>query len=261
MRLMKGAMGATIIALAALVLVSFTDAQAAPFNEQMNPVAIQKLKKLTDYMNHLQAFSVRTQSTMEDLLVSGHKVDIDVSADVIIKRPNMLRAERKGSRRTDQVFTYNGKTLTLYNPADKVYAVEALPGTIETALGFAQQTLGITIPASDLIYQNNFKLLMQGVTMAADLGKTTINGVSCDHLLFSRPGVDFQVWIADKGDPLPYKYVVTDTTTPALMSFTTYMSGWDTKQDLKKVRFGFSAPKGVKKIDFMPVNTTGGAGR
>ena len=44
---------------------------------------------------------------------------------------------------------------------------------------------------------------MQDVTLALNVGKEVIGGVKCDHLLFSRPGVDFQVWMPDSGAPLP----------------------------------------------------------
>ena len=77
------------------------------------------------------------------------------------------------------------------------------PGTIEGTLDFVRDSLGLIIPISDLVYSNAFPLLMQDVTFAAVVGKAFIGGVKCDHLLFSRPGVDFQVWVADSGKPLP----------------------------------------------------------
>ena len=134
---------------------------------------------------------------------------------MIVSRPNKLRAERKGDL-IDQIFYYDGKTLTLYNPSDKVYATEPAPGTIEELFIHVYESLGFVVPISDLVYRNAFPLLMQDVTFAAVVGKSFIGGVKCDHLLFSRPGVDFQVWVADSGQPLPRKYVVTDTSTPAL---------------------------------------------
>ena len=157
----------------------------------------------------------------------------------------------------DQVFYYDGKTLTLYNPPDKVYATEPAPGTIEGMLNFARSSLGLVIPAADLIYRNNFKLLMQGVTLATVIGKEFIGGVKCDHLLFSRPGVDFQVCVADSGDPLPYKYIVTDTGTCALISITTVMSDWNVEPVVDDAFFNFVPPNGVKKISFMPLKVQG----
>ena len=198
----------------------------------------------------MKQFSVKTQNTIEDLTDSGHRVDYDVSATVTVSRPNKLKAQRMGGL-IDQAFYYNGKTLTLYNASDKVYATEPAPGTIEGMLGFARSSLGLVIPAADLIYRNNFKLLMQDVTLAVVVGKESINGVQCDHLLFSRPGVDFQVCIADSGEPLPYKYVVTDTSTCALISISTVMSDWNAAcPEVENASFNFVPPKGVKEDFF-----------
>jgi len=224
----------------------------------MDPAATQILQKMTAYLGSMKQFSVHTQNTLEDILDSGHRVDFDVSASVIIRRPNMLRAERRGDL-IDQDFYYDGKTLTLYNPADKVYATEPAPETIEGMLDFARESLGLMIPAADLVYRNAFPLLIQDVTFAAVVGKAVIGGVKCDHLLFSRPGVDFQVWVADAGRPLPYKYVVTDTGTPMLLSITTVMSDWNTAPAVDDARFSFEPPEGVKPINFMPLETSSGS--
>ena len=64
-------------------------------------------------------------------------------------------------------------------------------------IDFARETVGILLPAADLLYRNAFPLLMQDVNLAGVVGKAVIGGVKCDHLLFSRPGVDFQVWVAE----------------------------------------------------------------
>lgn len=122
----------------------------------------------------------------------------------------------------DQVFYYDGKALTLFNPLEKVYSTQPAPATIEQALDFARESLGLVVPAADLVYRNAYSLLMKEVIFAAVIGNTMINGVKCKHPLFSKPGVDFQIWVAQDGQPLPYKYVVTDTI--ARLSISTVMS-------------------------------------
>ncbi|MEE8514755.1 MAG: DUF2092 domain-containing protein [Gammaproteobacteria bacterium] len=218
------------------------------------------MRRMTDYLGSLKQFSLQTQVTLEDLLDSGHRIDFDISASVIVSRPNKLRAERRGDV-IDQIFYYDGKTLTLYNPSDKVYARVPAPGTIEEVLNFAHDSLGLGIPAADLVYQDAFPLLMQDVTFAMVVGKTFIGGVRCDHLLFSRPGVDFQVWVADGGRPLPYKYVVTDRGSAARISITTVMSDWKVAPGVADAQFKFVAPKGAKPITFLPLYTTSGSSR
>ena len=244
-----------------LILLSGTvSTEARAQAPGVDPAATQILKQMTDYLGSLKQFTVHTQNTLEDVLDSGHRVDFDISASVIISRPNKLRSERRGEL-IDQAFYYDGKTLTLYNSSEKVYATEPAPGTIEELLDFARESLGLIVPVSDLVYRNAFLLLMHDVNFAKVVGKAVIDGVKCDHLLFSRPGADFQVWVADTGDPLPYKYVVTDTGTPELLSITTVMSDWNVSPAVADSRFTFVPPQGIKRITFMPLETGSGISR
>ena len=253
-------MAVALFALGLITLLPTVSPEVRAQGPAVDPASTQTLKRMADYLAGLKQFSVHTQNTLEDLLDSGHRVDFDVSATVIISRPNKLRAERRGER-IDQIFYYDGKTLTLYNPPDKVYATEPAPGTIEELLDYSREELALTVPAADLVYSYAFPLLMQDVIFAKIVGKTFIGGVRCDHLLFSRPGVDFQVWVADGGEPLPMKYVVTDTTTPAQVSITTVMSDWNVAPAVADGRFTFVPPQGAKQITFMPFEPSSGSSR
>jgi len=251
MKTLNFRMATVLFALGVLALSATVPTEVRAQAPAVDPAATQILKRMTDYLGSLKQFSVHTQNTLEDVLDSGYKVDFDVSANVIVSRPNKIRAERKGDL-IDQIFYYDGKTLTLYNPSDKVYATVPAPGTFEGVFKFMYESLGFLVPVSDLVYPDAFPLLMQDVTYAVVLGKTFIGGVKCNHLLFSRPGVDFQVWVADAGRPLPRKYVVTDTGTPHLLSITSVMSDWNTAPAVADARFTFVPPKGTQAITFMP---------
>jgi hypothetical protein len=224
----------------------------------VDPDAVEILRRTTDYLTGLEQFSVSAQTTFEDLLPSGHRVDYELSGKTVVSRPDKLRSERHGEQ-LDQVFFYDGKNLTLYNPADKVYATESVPGNIEDMFHFAYESLGISNPVSDLIYSNAFSLLMKDVYFAVSIGKEMIHGVRCDHLLFSRPDVDFQIWVADSGSPLPLKYVVTDTGTPQLLGITIVMQDWNTAPEVDDKMFTFVPSEGIEKISFMDAGTNSGS--
>jgi hypothetical protein len=243
------------LGLAAIALSATLSTEVRAQTLAVDPAATQILKRMCDYVGSLKQFSVHTQGTLEDLDASGHRVDYDVSAVATISRPNKIHAERKGDL-IDQVFYYDGKTLTLCNPSDKVYATVPAPATIDGALHYVRDSLGLIIPISDLVYSNSFPLLMKNVTYAKVVGKAVINGVKCDHLLFSCPGADFQVWVADSGKPLPYKYLVTDTSNPQLLSISTVLGDWKLNPRLSDSLFTFVPPKGAKPITFMPLYTT-----
>jgi hypothetical protein len=254
----KARMASTLFVLGVLALsVTVASSQVNAQTAALDPVATQSLQRMTDYLGSLKQFSVHTQNTLEDMLDSGQRIDTDISASVTISRPNKLHAERKGEL-LDQVFYYNGKTLTLYNPSSQVFATEPAPTSIEEMLDYTRESLGLIIPAADLVYRNAYPLLMQGVTSATVVGKAVINGVTCDHLAFSRPDVDFQVWVADGDQPLPCKYVVTDTSTPALISISTVMSDWNIAPAAADASFNFVPPKEAMAITFMPLDASSG---
>lgn len=250
-RLATGLFAVGVIALSATVSPKIQSQAPA-----MNPEAVKRLRAMTDHMSNLKQFNVHVRNLREDLLESGHRVDFEISANLLVQRPHKLRAERVGHL-VDQIFYYDGKTLTLFNPSDNVYATEPAAATIEEMLDFARESLDISMPVQDLVYRNAFPLLMQDVNLALVVGKETIGGVKCDHLLFSRPGVDFQVWVADSGPPLPIKYIVTDTGTPERLSITTIISDWNVNPGVADSQFTFVPPKGAKAITFMKKDASG----
>lgn len=129
--------------LMAVVFMSATCSLSA----QVDPAATGILKKMTDCVGGLKAFSVDTQTTLEDLYLSSHRIDIDVSAHAIVSRPNKIRAQRTGDL-VDQAFYYDGETLTLYSPGDEVYATVPAPETIEETLDCVLGELDLMIPVS-----------------------------------------------------------------------------------------------------------------
>jgi hypothetical protein len=232
--------------------------QPPPQPAAVDPGAVKVLRGMTDYLGGLRQFSVVALNMREDMLISDHRVDYEVTSQVIVSRPNKFKVERTGHL-AGQIFYYDGTTVTLYNPSDKVYASMPAPATIEEMLDFGRESLGLGYPISDLVYRNAFPLLMQDVTLALMIGKEAIGGVECEHLLFSRPGVDFQVWVPTSGVPLPRKYVVTDTGTPELLSITTLLTDWNVTPATVDSQFRFVPPSGTTAITF--VKSSDGAKR
>lgn len=243
-------MMAASFALAALTLSIAVAPEARAQTTAVDPAATQILRRMTDYLGGLQQFSLDTQNTFESVFESGQKIQFDVSASVVIQRPNKLRAERKGDL-VSQVVYYDGKTLTIYNPADNYYAVAAAPDNIDDTLHFARDALDIVPPSGDLIYRNAFDLLTAQLASGVVVGKSMIGGVRCDHLAFSGPVVDWQIWIADGDKPLPRKYVIVTKADPAQPEYMVLMSNWNVAPNLNDALFHFSPPQGAKKTDFL----------
>jgi hypothetical protein len=252
MNVWKRSLVAIWLSLGVLTSLAIFSADAGTDTSAVDPAAVRILKQMTDFLDTQQHFSLLTQSTIEELHFSGHRVDYELTSNVTVKRPNKLRAVRKGELMDQRLF-YDGKTLTMYNPLQQVYATKPAPATIEEMIDYARETVGVLLPAADLLYRNAFPLLTQKLTLAVVVDKAVVGGVKCDHLLFSNADVDFQLWVAEGKQPWPCKYVVTETSTPARLSISTVMSDWNLTPVVDDALFKFVPPKGTEAIDIIPL--------
>ena len=215
----------------------------------IDPEAQRLLKASTDFLARQKQFSAETRNTLEVVLKSGQKIELNHTARVSAQRPNKLRAERSGDL-VNQVFVYDGASLTLYNAANKTYSQAAAPGTLDGMLDFARTKLDIVAPAGDLLYSDAFTGLMAEVTEGFVAGQAVIEGTLCDHLAFRAPHVDLQVWVQRGTQPLPRKLVITTRDMPGAPQFAVTMTRWNLKPTFGAQTFSFKPPAGAVKIDF-----------
>jgi hypothetical protein len=190
------------------------------------------------------------------VLVNGQKLQFHSAARFTLQRPNKLRAERVGDV-VSQSFYYDGRTLTLFNPNDGVYATVPAPGTLDAAVDFARDSLDVVAPAGDLITTDAYQRLMADSTSGFVVGKSVVEGVRCDHLAFRGIGVDWQVWIEDGDKPFPRKFVVTTLDVAGMPQFEIRMSNWTLTPDVSPKRFEFSPPPGATRVEFLPAGNAG----
>jgi len=239
-----------LVALALFAVIVPGTAFAQPSG--IDPAATRLLKAATDFLAGQKQFSVETRNTLEVVLTSGQKIEFNHTARQSVQRPNKLRAERTGDL-VNQVFYFDGKTLTLHNPQEKVFATVAAPGTLEEMLDFARNSLDIVAPAGDLVYKNAYEILMTDVTQGFVVGKAVIEGARCDHVAFRAPHVDLQVWIQEGKEPLIRRMVITTRDVVNAPQFSIVATKWNLKPQLTDKTFSFSPPPGTTKVDFLPL--------
>jgi hypothetical protein len=215
------------------------------------PEAKQVLKASTDFLASQQRFTADTRNTLEIVLKSGQKIEFNSTGHQFVQRPNKLRSERSGDL-VEQLFVYDGKSLTLYQPQDKVYAQVAAPGTLEEMLDFAREKHDVVAPFGDLIFKNAYDILMDGVTDGIVVGKAMIEGVLCDHLAFRAPDLDWQIWIQQGAQPLPRRIVITTLDLPNAPQFSVTVTRWNLEPSFNAQTFTFTPKAGMKQIELLP---------
>jgi hypothetical protein len=235
---------AALIGLPALALGS--ESASGP-----DPEATAILRAMTDHLAGLKRFSVNGHGILEVVLTSGQKLQFDNDVTLIVERPSKLVATRRGEV-TEQSLWFDGESLSLFSPAEGFYAAAQGPTTIDAALDFARDELDLIAPAGDLIYSDAYTSLVADMTAGFVVSKKAwIDGQSCSHLAFRKPGVDIQIWIANGERPLPLKYVLSTTDVPANPQFMLTLSDWNTSPRIDKKTFHFTPPAGARRIDFV----------
>lgn len=245
------AMSLLIIAVA----LSLTGSAAAgPPASEVDSEATRILKKMTDHVSGLEKFSLDTDNMLEDVLESGQKIQFDFTSTVTIRRPDRLRAEQTGDL-FKQLIVYDGKDLTIHNPSDGYFASTPAPDNLDDLLHFARDVLDMVPPTGDMVFTNSYDLLTANITSGMVIGKSLVGGVRCDHIAFRTALVDWQVWISEGDEPLPYKYVLTTRDDLAQPQYIVLMSNWNTNPKVDDEMFEFTPPVGAQEIEFLRMDT------
>jgi hypothetical protein len=225
----------------------------------IEPGADQLLRKMSDYLASLEQFSVQTENTIEVVLRSGEKIQYDNPAEASIRRPNKLRADRKGDVVNQEIY-YDGRTLTLYHKDYNYYATVEAPPAIDETIDFARESLDLYAPGGDFLYKNTYEILTEDVLSGFYVGMSVVSGVKCHHLAFRGKEVDWQIWIEDGDKPLPKKFIITTKWITGAPQFTVVIKSWNLSPKLTDDMFTFVPPKDAQKIDFIRL-TSGGMSR
>ena len=221
-------------------------APGAPAAAQViSPEAQAVLDRMTAFLKAQNSFSIDSQSTRDDVVAFGYKIQDNEHATLTAQRTNKLRVEVSGDDR-NRLFIYDGATLTMYAPDDEAYTQVKAPDTIgklvDRLLG-----AGIEMPMIDMLYQIYDGSLTEAVRGGVLVGDSNIDGSDCDHLAFRQGNIDWQLWV-EKGDkPLPRRLLVTTRYEVGEPQFQVTMR-WNLKPKIDASTFVFTPPKGVNKI-------------
>ncbi len=221
-----------------------------PKKPAIDAKAEQALKKMSTYLSGLKQFTVEGEETFDEVLDNGQKVQFSHQRKIAVSRPGHVVAEFKGDL-SDRLFYYNGKTVVMYDKDKKVYGSHDFKGSVDELINMLHEKLGFSVPLSDLLMQDPYKILTKEVTSGTLVGVHNVGGVKCDHLAFTQKLVDWQIWIETGDKPLPRKLVITQKQLRGEPQYTAVLSRWDTTAKLADTMFDFTPPKDVKRIGFL----------
>jgi hypothetical protein len=210
------------------------------------------LKEMGAYIGSAQEFTFHADVTFDHVLPSGQKLQFSAAEDVMLQRPDRLYVEWNGDLGARQ-FWYDGKSVTLFDPAMPFYASEAAPPAIDSMLPQLLPKLDFVPPLADFLYSDPYKTVRGNIQYGFDLGQNDVNGKSCRTLAFVEKDIDWQIWIENGPQLTPCKLVITYKNQPAQPQFTAVFNDWDFAPRIAEPVFIPELPPGTQKIPFATV--------
>jgi hypothetical protein len=226
---------------------------AQPAANAVDPASIQALKDMGAFLQTLKRFRVATEVTGENVLADGQKLQHSATAKMDVERPNRIRAMMQ-SARSERAIIYDGKTVTLFTPAQKYYSTVEFTGTISELIAKLEERYGVEMPLSDLFLFGTPAAPLDKIESAMNAGQDFIDDDLCDHYAFRQGKIDWQIWIISGNKPLPRKVVITNRADEARPQSVSLID-WNLKPTFKDSVFKFTPPKGATKIEIVPRKT------
>jgi hypothetical protein len=205
------------------------------------------------YLQSLKSFEVTTHLTAERVLVDGQKLQSAADAELYVVRPNKIHAAMTTARGERQII-YDGKTAVLYTPAQNYYSSVNWSGSIAELATGLQEKYGVELPLADLFIWGTADAPFSKIESAMNAGQDLVEGEVCDHYAFRQGQLDWQIWMLAGSKPLPRKIVITNREDEARPQSVSILD-WNLSAKKPESTFSFSAPKGSKKIEIVPLKT------
>ena len=206
------------------------------------------LKAMSDYVGVQKTIELDFDSDIEIITPQLEKIQFTNSGEVLLRRPDKLKAHRVGGY-ADVALFFDGKTVNIYGKHVNGYARFELPGGIDQLITALREGHGAALPGADLLHANAYDLLATGIQEAKYIGHGVIDGLECDHLAFRNADTDWQLWVERGENPIPRKMVITSKTLNCAPQYTVRVKNWKTGGRVPDEAFAFTPPQGAEKLD------------
>ena len=251
-----------LLGLLLVVCVSPAWAQDDSAPDPIEQEAIELLEAATSHLAKIKAFRMRSRISYDSIQEDGQMLEFGAFRDVLVARPDKARIETRHRDGRHTVLILDSKRIWVYTPAHNAYGSASQPGDIGTSLDFVARELGVPQPLSDLLAADPYQELAEGLTSAALVGDSEIDGVPCLHAAYRNDVGDFQLWVSQTDERQIQRLVITYRNEPGQPQFRADLEGFDPTPEIDTKTFEFSPPEGAERLRFIvmaePDKTTEG---
>jgi hypothetical protein len=222
------------------VILALTPIAACRSSEPRSDVdRLARGREIVQHMSETLAaastFSVTTRELRDEVARSGGTKRVTLTRDTTVRRPDRLYSKVSGDRSNE--LWYDGDGITLVLHGDKVFGQARAPETLDKTLDAIDERFGVAAPFADYAYSSPAKALLAETTTGGWVARETLDGHPVDHLAFHDTGVNWELWVAAGGQPLPVKAVADFTAHPRVRHTEIAFTNWNLKPQVEETRF------------------------
>jgi hypothetical protein len=168
----------------------------------IDPAATAIVEAMASKLAASKSLSVNARGQFDVATEDGQPIYYMTLSKILLQRPNKLKISMLGDGPKSE-FVYDGKTTSVFMPAENVVASADAPATIEAMLEKAYGEAGIYFPFVDFIVADPLKSLTDGLNSAFIIGQSKlVGGTTTDMVAIANDDLQAQIWIGSE-DKLP----------------------------------------------------------
>lgn len=228
--------------------------------------------RIADFYKQVQSLQVNSEHVMS---ISGPGMNNQMTAqrEVAVERPNRIAIRTTEGMSSFEVVS-DGEELTTSMPMLQRYSTSTAPESFDELLSNPLLAGGMMGGQGtfvvQLIAEDPYERIAEGVTEAQYIGTEELNGTQAHHLRFIQDQFDWDMWTPVAGDPVVLQ-ISTDMSKAMSqfggaaqikdmqMTSIERLTDWTFNATIDAEAFVFTAPDGAEKVDSLFGGMGGGA--
>lgn len=220
-------------------------------DSEIRQIARTRLMEMAGFLAAAEKFRMTVRVGYDVVQENGQKIEFGEIREITVQRPDRVRIEEVASHGARNLMMFDGKTISILDQDAKRYAQAPQPGDIDTSVIYFVRDLQMRLPLAPMLMRHFPQELEKRLQSVDLVEETDILGQPALHLAGRTASIDFQVWIAEGGQPLPLRIVLSYREAEGHPRFWADFSHWNFAPRIEADTFVFSPPEGAEKIMFI----------
>lgn len=213
--------------------------------------ALKIFSKSTRFIEAAPAFLARGNAGGELWIDSGQLIEYGTTFTAVFVRPSKLLLQLNARDGIQTTMIFDGETITVASYIDGKHIYDTTPqqGDVTESLDFVTTFSGGSREMAHFLTDQLTQSLNE-IQTGLSLGKSTIDGVVCDHLALRSDTRDGQIWIARGAEPTPRRILITHREKPAQPRFWVQFDEWDLSPEISESTFKYTPPEDAERFRY-----------